>query len=37
MGESGLDSCIVGFRLGAKMTFDTFCSDDAPFESYLKD
>lgn len=37
MGESGLDSCIVGFRLGAKMIFDTFCSDDAPFESYLKD
>ena len=30
MGESG-------FRLGAKMIFDTFCSDDAPFESYLKD
>lgn len=37
MGESGLDSFLVGFRLGAKMTFDTFCSDDAPFESYLKD
>lgn len=37
MGESGLDSFIVGFRLGAKMIFDTFCSDDAPFESYLKD
>lgn len=37
MGESSLDSFIVGFRLGAKMIFDTFCSDDAPFESYLKD
>ena len=37
MGETGLDSFIVGFRLGAKMIFDTFCSDDAPFESYLKD
>ena len=37
MGESGLDSFIVGFRLGARMIFDTFCSDDAPFESYLKD
>lgn len=36
MGESSLDSFIVGFRLGAKMIFDTFCSDDAPFESYLK-
>ena len=37
MGESSLDSFIVGFRLGAKMIFDTFCSNDAPFESYLKD
>ncbi len=37
MGESGLDSFLTGFRLGAKMIFDTFCSDDAPFESYLKD
>ena len=37
MGENGLDSFLVGFRLGAKMIFDTFCSDDAPFESYLKD
>ena len=37
MGETGLDSFLVGFRLGAKMIFDTFCSNDAPFESYLKD
>ena len=37
MGDAGLDSFIVGFRLGAKMIFDTFCSDDAPFESYIKD
>lgn len=37
MGESGLDSFLVGFRLGAKMIFDTFCSNDAPFESYLKE
>ncbi len=37
MGESGLDSFIVGFRLDAKKIFDTFCSDDAPFESGLKD
>ena len=28
---------LVGFRLGAKMIFDTFCSDDAPFESFLKE
>ena len=33
MGESSLDSFIIG----AKMIFDTFCSDDAPFESYLKE
>ena len=37
MGETGLDSFLVGFRLGAKMIFDTFCSDDAPFESYLNE
>ena len=37
MGDAGLDSFLVGFRLGAKMIFDTFCSDNAPFESYLKD
>lgn len=37
MGTSGLDSFIVGFRLGAKQIYDTFCSDDAPFESYLGD
>lgn len=37
MGDMGLDSFIVGFRLGAKMIFDTFCSEDAPFESYLKE
>lgn len=37
MGDTGLDSFIVGFRLGAKMIFDTFCNDNAPFESYLKE
>ena len=29
---SGLDSCTVGFRLGARMALDTFCIQDAPFE-----
>ena len=29
MGDTGLDSFLVGFRLGAKMLFYTFCSDDA--------
>ena len=37
MGDASLDSFLVGFRLGAKMIFDTFCSDDAPFESYLNE
>ena len=37
MGTSNLDSFITGFRLGARFMNDTFCSDDAPFESYLKD
>ncbi len=38
MGDAGLDSFLIGFRLGAKMIFIPFaCSDDAPFESYLKD
>ena len=27
MGESNLESFIIGFRYGAKMVFDTFCSD----------
>lgn len=34
--ESSLDSFIVGFRLGAAMAMDTFASDSAPFESFLK-
>ena len=37
MGEAELDSFIVDFRLGAKMFFDVFCSDDSPFESFLKE
>ena len=34
-GESNLDSFIVGFRLGAKFTYDTFISDSAPFSDFL--
>ena len=30
-GESTLDSFIVGFRLGANFTFDTFVSTETPF------
>lgn len=37
IGDTGLDSFLVGFRLGAKMIVDIFCSDDAPFESLLKE
>ena len=34
-GESNLDSFIVGFRLGAKFTYDTFISNNAPFSDFL--
>ena len=34
-GESNLDSFIVGFRLGAKFTYDTFISYNAPFSDFL--
>ena len=36
-GETNLDSFIVGFRLGAKFTYDTFVNDDAPFKDLLKE
>lgn len=36
-GESTLDSFIMGFRLGAKFTYDTFIGADAPFEDLLKE
>lgn len=31
-GESNLDSFIMGFRLGANFTYDTFVSTEAPFK-----
>ena len=34
-GESNLDSFIVGFRLGAKFTYDTFISNHSPFSDFL--
>ena len=37
MGDATLDSFLVGFRLGAKFTYDTFVSEDAPFEDFLMD
>ena len=36
-GESNLDSFIMGFRLGAQFTFDTFVNDEAPFKDLLKE
>jgi hypothetical protein len=36
-GESNLDSFIVGFRLGAHFTYDTFLNDEAPFKDLLKE
>ena len=32
-GESNLDSFILGFRLGASFTYDTFVSTASPFQS----
>lgn len=32
---SSLDSFLVGFRLGAKFTYDTFVSEDAPYADSL--
>lgn len=34
-GESNLDSFIMGFRLGAQFTYDTFVNDEAPFKDLL--
>ena len=36
-GESVVDSFITGFRLGARFAYDTFISEDAPFEDLLKE
>ena len=33
LGDAALDAFIVGFRLGARMTWETFLSDDTPFQS----
>ena len=36
-GESNLDSFIIGFRLGANFTYDTFVSAESPFQDLLKE
>ena len=35
--ESNLDSFIMGFRLGANFTYDTFVNEEAPFKDLLKE
>lgn len=35
--QSELDSFIVGFRLGARLIFDTFVNNDTPYEDFLKE
>lgn len=34
--NTGLDPFVAGFRLIAKIIFDTFCNGDAPFDSLLE-
>ena len=36
-GESNHDSFMMGFRLGANFTYDTFVSTDTPFQDLLKE
>ena len=36
-GESNFDSFIMGFRLGAQFTYDTFINDEATFKDLLKE
>ena len=36
-GESNLDSFMMGFRLGANFTYDTFVATDTPFQDFLKE
>ena len=36
-GESNLDSFMMGFRLGANFTYDTFVVTDTQFEDLLKE
>ena len=35
--ETNLDSFILGFRLGAHFTYDTFVSTDAPFKDFANE
>ena len=37
LGESELDSFIVGFRLGARFIYDTFVDSTAPYKYFLRE
>ena len=37
LGESELDSFIVGFRLGARFIYDTFVDNTALYEDFLRE
>ena len=37
LGESELDSFLVGFRLGARFIYDTFVDDATPYDDLLKE
>lgn len=37
LGESELDSFLVGFRLGARFIYDTFVDNTAPYEDFLRE
>lgn len=37
LGESELDSFIIGFRLGARFIYDTFVDSTAPYEDFLRE
>ena len=37
LGESELDSFLVGFRLGAQFIYDTFVDNTAPYEDFLRE
>ena len=37
LGESELDSFLVGFRLGARFSYDTFVDNSSPYCDFLKE
>ena len=37
LGQSELDSFIVGFRLGARLILDTFVNSDTPYDAFQKE